>query len=259
VWIYPPLKTPEKTPPPPEPLTGSSPKTDSRPVRKLKILCISDQVDPLIYSQRVKDRFADVDLVLSAGDLDLNYYGFIVSNLNKPLLFVFGNHNLKRIGHYRREYSNTLLPPSWGNEFMEQNFGSTYVGMKIKRIKGIIIAGLGGSMRYNRGINQFTETEMFFRMMKLLPALIFNRIFRGRWVDILLTHAPPFKIHDREDRCHRGFKTFLLFMRWFKPRFLIHGHVHLYDLNEVRESSYRNTRVVNAYEHTIVELEVPDR
>lgn len=222
---------------------------------KIRILCISDQVDPLIYSNHAKERFADIDLVLSAGDLDLNYYGFIVSTLNKPLVFVFGNHNLKRIGHYRREYSDSSLTSPWGKEFIEKTYGSTYVGMKIRRVNGLIIAGLGGSMRYNNGINQFTELQMFFRILKLLPSLVFHRLFHGRWVDILLTHAPPYRIHDREDLCHRGFKSFLLFMRWFKPRFLIHGHVHLYDINEIRESSYMDTRIVNAYEHTIVELE----
>ncbi|MFW6208587.1 MAG: metallophosphoesterase, partial [Spirochaetota bacterium] len=48
-----------------------------------KILCISDHVDPLIYSNQLKERFKDIDLVLSAGDLDRPYYGFIVSTLNK--------------------------------------------------------------------------------------------------------------------------------------------------------------------------------
>ena len=223
----------------------------------LKILCISDHIDPLIYSDQAKERFNAIDLVLSAGDLDLSYYGFIVSMLNKPLLFVFGNHNLKRIGHYRREYNEQSYSSAWGNEFIEQTYGSTYIGMRIRRTNGLIIAGLGGSLRYNAGINQFTEIQMFLKMVKLIPGMLYHRVFHGRWVDILLTHAPPFRIHDREDRCHTGFKSFLLFMRWFKPRFLVHGHVHLYDLNENRWTTYLNTQVVNAYEHTVIELEAP--
>jgi Icc-related predicted phosphoesterase len=93
--------------------------------------------------------------------------------------------------------------------------------------------------------------------MRLVPKLLFYRIVYGRWLDILVTHAPPFGIHDRKDRCHTGFKTFLSFMRWFKPRYLVHGHVHLYDLNETRTTRYRQTEVVNAYEHTVIEIEVP--
>ncbi len=224
---------------------------------KLKLLCISDHIDPLIYSNQLKERFSEVDLVLSAGDLDLPYYGFIVSTMNKPLLFVFGNHNLKRIGHYRKEYREDNLRNVMKDEFLERTYGSTYIGGRVIRKEGIIIAGLGGSMRYNKGMNQFNERQMFFNILKLLPTMLFYRIFYGRWVDILLTHAPPRGIHDREDMCHRGFKSFLWFMRHFKPQFLIHGHVHLYDLNEVRESVYEETKIVNAYEHTIVEIEVP--
>jgi len=226
-------------------------------VSKLKLLCISDHIDPLIYSNQLKERFSEVDLVLSAGDLDLPYYGFIVSTMNKPLLFVFGNHNLKRIGHYRKEYREDNLRNVMKDEFLERTYGSTYIGGRVIRKEGIIIAGLGGSMRYNKGMNQFNERQMFFNILKLLPTMLFYRIFYGRWVDILLTHAPPRGIHDREDMCHRGFKSFLWFMRHFKPQFLIHGHVHLYDLNEVRESVYEETKIVNAYEHTIVEIEVP--
>ena len=223
---------------------------------KRKILCISDHKDPLIYSNQLKERFKDINLVLSAGDLDLPYYGFIGSTLNKPLLFVFGNHNLKRIGHYRKEYREQSLRAITTDNFLERTYGSLYIGGKVKRIDGLIIAGLGGSMRYNNGMNQFSEHQMYVNILKLFPKLLFHRIFYGRWLDILLTHAPPFGIHDREDVCHRGFKSFLWFMRKFRPQYLIHGHVHLYDLNEVRESSYKDTKIVNAYEHTIVEIEV---
>ena len=226
---------------------------------KRKILCISDHVDPLIYSNQLKERFKDVDLVLSAGDLDLPYYGFIVSTLNKPLLFVFGNHNLKRIGHYRKEYREESLKFMMKDDFLAKTYGSIYVGGKVKRIAGLIIAGLGGSMRYNNGMNQFSEYQMFMNILKLIPQMLFHRIFHGRWLDILLTHAPPQGIHDREDLCHRGFKSFLWFMHRFKPRYMIHGHVHLYDLNDIRESTYEETKIVNAYEHTIVEIEVPDK
>jgi predicted phosphodiesterase len=59
----------------------------------MKILCISDTTDPLVYSPNIAERYADVDCVISAGDLPLKYYEYILSSLNKPLYFVFGNHN----------------------------------------------------------------------------------------------------------------------------------------------------------------------
>ena len=37
----------------------------------MKILCVSDQIDPLVYSSLAKERFASVDAILCAGDLTL--------------------------------------------------------------------------------------------------------------------------------------------------------------------------------------------
>ena len=62
----------------------------------MKILCVSDQIDPLVYSSAAKDYFKDIDLVLCAGDLPMEYVDYIVSVLNKPTYFVFSNHNLEK-------------------------------------------------------------------------------------------------------------------------------------------------------------------
>ncbi len=221
--------------------------------KKIRILCISDHIDPLIYSAGIKKRYHDIDLVISAGDLELRYYGFIVSSLNKPLLFVFGNHNLSHIAEYRIEYRRTM-PPVKALGLTAQSFGSTYIGGRVINSNGLLIAGLGGSYNYNRGQNQFTEAAMFCRILKLVPALLFNRIFRGRWLDILVTHAPPYGINDKDDTCHRGFKVFLIFLKVFKPAYLLHGHIHLYDRNANREHTFRATRVINVYSSYILEV-----
>ena len=198
----------------------------------MKILCVSDQIDPLIYTGSIKQRYADVDLILSAGDLPLDYIDFIVSTLNKPLLLVPGNH-----------HADTGECEAFS------------IDCKVRYEGGLIVAGLGGCKRYNSGGNQYTDFQMNMRILKLLPALVFNRIFRGRYLDILLTHASPLGIHDRPDKCHQGFKGFLWFMRKFKPRYLIHGHIHLYDLSEKRASKFFNTDVINAYGHYMLVLD----
>jgi hypothetical protein len=38
----------------------------------MKILCVADNIDPLVYSSSIKSRFREVDLVLGAGDLPWN-------------------------------------------------------------------------------------------------------------------------------------------------------------------------------------------
>ncbi|MDR2247873.1 MAG: metallophosphoesterase [Treponema sp.] len=216
----------------------------------MKILCVSDQIDPLVYSSSIKDRFADVDLVLSAGDLPMDYLEFIVSSLNKPLLFVFGNHNLEEYRYYDTSKDRII----W-NDVIYSRYGSgaVHVGFKVHREGGLIVTGLGGSKRYNRGENQYTDFQMRWAIVKLIPWLLINRIFRGRYLDILLTHASPLGIHDKSDPCHQGFKAFRWFMEVFKPKYLIHGHIHLYNLSDVRATKYRDTLVVNAYSHYVID------
>ncbi len=218
----------------------------------MRVLCLADHVDPLIYSNGLKQRYGTVDLVLGAGDLALGYYDFVVSTLNKPLYFVFGNHHLEDRADYKR-WSDPFVekPAHW----MPRGAGAVCLEGKTVFVRGLIIAGLGGSIYYNGGENQYTNAAMFFTVLRLIPALLWHRIFHGRFLDILLTHAPPYRINDLPDPCHTGFRSFLWFMRVFKPRYLVHGHVHLYDRNARREARYAETTVINAYDHVVIEVE----
>ncbi|MGA2765638.1 MAG: metallophosphoesterase [Spirochaetia bacterium] len=215
----------------------------------MKVLCIADHVDPVIYSSNLKSRFSEVDLVLSAGDLALEYYDFILSSLNKPLFFVFGNHHLEGRAGYRNDPFDNRTP--W-----ERGVGATSLEGKVVRVKGLILAGLGGSIWYNGGDNQYTDFSMFFSILKLIPGMLWNKVFHGRFLDILLTHSPPYGINDLPDACHTGFRIFLWFIRHFHPAYLIHGHVHLYDRNAAREAKYAGTTVLNAYDHTLLTVEI---
>ena len=223
----------------------------------MKILCVSDQIDPIVYSSSIRERFKDVDLVLSAGDLPMEYLSFIVSGLNKPLVFVFGNHNLSELGLYRprAEGASRIAADRWASAALAGGSGDIFAGFKVIREGGMLLMGLGGSMRYNGGANQFSNLQMALHILLLVPRLLWNRLAYGRYVDIVLTHAPPEGIHDYSDPCHRGFRPFLWLMRTFKPRYLVHGHIHLYDLGSLRVSSYEKTTVVNAFSHYVIELE----
>ena len=219
----------------------------------MKILCVADAVDPLVDSPGIRERFGDVDLVLSAGDLPMEYLSYIVTALNKPLLFVFGNHNLKELPYYRPSL-NPNPNPTFAHDYARDQ-GATYAGFKVRREAGLIVMGLGGSLKYNDGQNQFTQLQMWLRVLAKAPVLALNRLFLGRAVDIVLTHAPPRGLQDREDPCHRGFEAFLWLMRVWKPRYLIHGHVHLYDARESRSLRYGDTTVMNAYGHCLLDTE----
>ncbi|MDR2481928.1 MAG: metallophosphoesterase [Spirochaetaceae bacterium] len=220
----------------------------------MKILCISDEIASVIYSNLIKERFSDIDFVLAAGDLPLDYLEFIVSTLNKPLLFVFGNHNLGDF-HFYKKGGYAPFELNLPKYFSAGGAGAIHIGSKVVKEEQLIFAGLGGSMRYNNGENQFTNLKMKFEMVKIIPRLFWNKFRYGRYLDILLTHAPPKGIHDKEDICHRGFSEFLWFMRFFKPKYLVHGHIHLFDNYTERKTRYYTTQVVNAFNHCIIEID----
>jgi Icc-related predicted phosphoesterase len=92
-----------------------------------------------------------------------------------------------------------------------------------------------------------TEAEMWWSIGRLAPALARSRLRHGRALDILITHAPPFAIHDAGDPAHQGFRAFRAAMALFRPRYLLHGHVHQYRRDAPRITRYRDTTVINVY------------
>ncbi len=87
--------------------------------------------------------------------------------------------------------------------------------------RGLKLLGLGGSRWYNGGPNQYTEKQMSKMILRLSP-----KIWWRKGVDIIITHAPPRHIHDAEDLCHRGFRSFNRLIERSAPTYFIHGHIH---------------------------------
>ncbi len=114
-------------------------------------------------------------------------------------------------------------------------------------VNGLVLGGLGGSPEYSSGPYQYSESDIWLQILRMAPRLLRNRIGRGRALDILVTHAPPRGIHDRPDRAHRGFTSIRWFLRIFRPRYHLHGHVHLYDGRTVSRTVFGDTIVLNAY------------
>lgn len=231
----------------------------------MKILCVSDYVDPLIYNQNVKEIFPDIDAIICAGDLPMDYIDFIVSVFNKPTYFIFGNHNLKDFGFYHK-----IDSPQGQQQYMERKHhgsGAKYMGFKTSveniftikdsvtgKERPLLMAGVSGSLKYNNGLCQYSDFEMKLKLIKMIPKLLKNKKKYGTYLDIFLTHATPRHIHDHEDPCHKGFECFNWFIEKFKPTYMIHGHIHIYDMREERIGVYNNTTVINAYAHHILEI-----
>jgi uncharacterized protein len=211
----------------------------------MQILCVSDWIDPLIYSERMKYRMNDVDIIISCGDVSMNYLDFIMSELDKPLFFVNGNHVS---GHSGENGQYDVQKPE--NPCCFKN-----LHLKVYKSDGILITGFQGSLWYNGGPYQYRQWQVYLMLLKIVPRLIFNKIFYKRYVDVFVSHAAPFGIGDLPDRCHQGLKAFNLFIKLFKPKLFLHGHIHLFDRNEKRINRLDDTKIINVSGFVKTELE----
>lgn len=212
----------------------------------MKVLFVSDKVVEHLYSPTLVERFKDIELIIGCGDLPYYYLEFILSMLNVSLLYVHGNHDPER------EYlsDGTYITGPSGGVNLHRSF---------YKEKGVLFAGLEGSIRYKRDNRfQYTQQEMWLNVIGLIPRLLTNKLLYGRYLDVLVAHSPPHGIHNGEDRIHVGFKAFLWLMRTFKPRYLVHGHRHVYNPNEITQTLYLDTKVINIYPYKVINVEVED-
>jgi Icc-related predicted phosphoesterase len=207
----------------------------------VRILAICDEVDSRLYGPGIEARRGQVDLLLSCGDLPPYYLDYVASMLSVPLYGVHGNHD----GSLARAHAADGRA-EWG-------MGELHA--RVVEEQGLLIGGFDGSLRYNTGSYQYTESGMRAQIAAMVPQLLVNRVRHGRFLDILVTHAPPRHIHDQEDRPHQGFVVFRWFLRTFRPRYHLHGHIHVYDNRTTTRTEYYDTLVLNAYPYR--ELTVP--
>jgi Icc-related predicted phosphoesterase len=197
----------------------------------LTVLAIADQVSPALYDSFRVERWRDVDLILSCGDLPPDYLDFLCSSLDVPILYVRGNHD--------------------GVFDSSRYDGCENVHGKIVTCKGIRIVGFQGSHRYNNGPYQYTEAQM----RRIVRRARLQSIRTGP-PEIVLTHAPLAGCHDGSDICHRGFECFNKAVEAWRPQFFIHGHTHAYD-GWSPVSQIGSTSVINAYPYHVFKIEVP--
>jgi len=196
----------------------------------MKILTIADVVVPILYGDFDAGRFADIDLVLGCGDLPPEYLAFLANTLEVPLYYVRGNHDL------RFETS----PPD----------GCLDLHGRLTRFNDLKILGLEGSRWYNGGPQQYHENQMAAMIRRLRFTL-----WRAGGPDIIITHASPRHIHDEEDLCHRGFKAYIRLIKKYRPRYLIHGHIHReFADSDERITTLEGTQIINAYGYHVIEI-----
>ena len=191
----------------------------------MNVLAISDSIDPLLYEHFDLARWRDVNVVISCGDLPPQYLDFLCTNLGCPVLYVRGNHD----GDYdAAAYSGffNLHGRSWS-------------------MNGVTMVGFEGCRQYNGHSVQYSEREMRSR--------VWRTTHRLANIDVVVTHAPPLGCNDLPDPCHAGFACYRELVEHRHPRFLVHGHSHLYGKSP-RLTLLEGTTMVNAYGHYVLNL-----
>ena len=205
----------------------------------MRVLTVSDKVEKLFFKEDIlREKCQGVRLILACGDLPSYYLEYLLNSLNVPLYYVPGNHD-----------EQAYLP----KEPFAQ--GCKNIDESVIAFEGLLIGGLGGAFRYRNGEYLYTEKQMQRKARSMIPRMAINKIKYKRYVDILITHAPPLGIHDEQTLSHRGFKTFLKLMERYKPAYLIHGHTRPDTERKTSVSHYLSTKIINTYNYRLLDLD----
>src|SRR3954453_7178301 len=117
--------------------------TDAKAPTSVKLLAVSDQVDPRIHTASLRERISDIDIVVGCGDVPARYLEILADALDRPVYFVLGNHNEELI---RKGFEGKRNEP----------MGCIDLGGKVRRNEctGLIFAGFPGSPKYSRETDQ---------------------------------------------------------------------------------------------------------
>ena len=202
-------------------------------------MAVSDRIVEHLYTSDVQNRLRDIDLLIGCGDLPYYYLEFLISALDTRMIYVRGNHDIG-------------LQYMADGRVLDHVPGGLDIHRRVVEIDGLLIAGLEGSIRYRpKAPYMYTEQEMRWNAWSLFPQLLMNKIRYGRALDILVTHSPAAGIHDLRDPAHRGFAVLRSLMRRFRPKYLLHGHVHVYRNDVPMVTKYLDTTVVNVYPYRV--------
>lgn len=198
------------------------------------VLAVSDEVDrALAAGGGVRTR---PDLVVACGDLPFDYLEDLAGRLGAPLVFVPGNHD-PAVG------LGAPPPP-----------GCTNADGMLVEVAGLRIAGLGGSIRYRPGANQYSQDEMRQRAEDLERLCRVGLPPSRPAADLFLAHSPPFGLGDEDDPPHRGFEAFTWLLDRLQPAVMAHGHVHPYG-RPTPDRLHGPTRIVNVIPRRLFTLD----
>jgi Icc-related predicted phosphoesterase len=175
---------------------------DGAPIR---ILAVSDEMDPALEDVRNRRSLGLIDLILGCGDLAGEDLTFVADLINAPLIYVRGNHD----GDERWRRESKHLPDAAESTCIRRESGLAIAGLTWPGHKG------KGAMRSERGA------------WRQALRLALRRLGRGEPM-VIISHVPPLGAGDIESNgYHRGFDGYRWLLERLAPPLWLHGHTPL--------------------------------
>lgn len=207
----------------------------------LRLLAVSDEVDPSLDSERTRAGIGPIDAVVGCGDLEPDYLAFVADAFRAPLAYVRGNHDVGRGWAAGRH----LLPDRLADG-------------RVHDEQGLRLLAFSGSPRYSPHGRPDTEQQV--------SSFAMWRHVLGAWPGaarrhplLLVTHAAPRGLNDAPDHAHRGFAAYRWLLDRLRPPLWLHGHTALVRRGlSGRCQQHADTLLVNVTGSVLVELTPPE-
>lgn len=184
----------------------------------MKILAYSDRTP----STRILETIISTqpDLICTLGDL----YHPDIAELEKVT-------DIPKIGVYGNHCSGTYM----------ELLGIINLHLKTWEFQGLTFGGFQGCVRYKENPEAIMYTqEQASSLMQSFP-----------YVDVMITHAPPFGVNDEpDDVSHQGFQALRSYLDNKKPRLWLHGHTY----PQPPLAAYGSTRIEYVFREKVIEL-----
>jgi uncharacterized protein len=192
----------------------------------VRLLALSDEVDPTLDQARNRDALGPLDGIVGCGDLEPEWLGFLGDALSVPIVRVTGNHDREDVP------AATLVPRP--------------LAAAIDSRLPLALVGLSWPGRPPLRGDLAAWGQAF--------GIVTRSIGRGPL--LVASHVPPRGAGDGPDAYHRGFGAYRWLLRRLRPPLWLHGHTTMATTSRWRVQEGR-TLVVNVTGSVLVEIRPP--
>jgi uncharacterized protein len=204
--------------------------------RPVRVLAVSDDIDPALERTENQAALGRLDLVLGCGDLEPDYLAMLADAFRAPLMYVRGNHDY---GAGWQEHGQEL-PEPLPDAHVERGAGLRLVGLSWP----------GGTTAHQRR----DDRSAWVQAIRTAAGQVLRR---GPM--LVLSHAPPAGAgDDPKDPYHAGFTAYRWLAERLRPPLWLHGHTTLATADSWK-CHLGGTTLVNVTGAVLIDLWAPGR